>query len=215
MPKLPYVTTPGKITVALDAIKSAAVPPKITQDFVKTKLNIQGSTGDQITSFLKKINFATSDGTPTDLYRKSRNSVTSGYAIAEAVRAGYSELYTYNEYAHDLSEDELKALIIQITGAEPSSSVVRQTTSCFRALADLADFDYNTSERGFDQFELSQNIAPQNSSNGNNKEVGVQASLGLNLGYTINLNLPATSDSAVFNAIFKSLKEHLLSDDNV
>jgi hypothetical protein len=36
---------------------------------------------------------------------------------------------------------------------------------------------------------------------------------GLNLSYTINLNLPATSDQAVFNAIFKSLKEYLLNDD--
>jgi len=35
---------------------------------------------------------------------------------------------------------------------------------------------------------------------------------GLHLSYTINLNLPATSDVAVFNAIFKSLKEHLLKD---
>jgi hypothetical protein len=33
---------------------------------------------------------------------------------------------------------------------------------------------------------------------------------GLGLSYTINLNLPATSDITVFNAIFKSLKEHLL-----
>jgi hypothetical protein len=38
--------------------------------------------------------------------------------------------------------------------------------------------------------------------------------IGFNLGYTINLNLPATSDPAVFNAIFKSLKEHLLRDDD-
>lgn len=35
-------------------------------------------------------------------------------------------------------------------------------------------------------------------------------SVGLRLRYTINLNLPATTDVAVFNAIFKSLKEHLL-----
>ena len=35
--------------------------------------------------------------------------------------------------------------------------------------------------------------------------------VGLNLSYTINLNLPATADQAVFNAIFRSLKEHLLS----
>lgn len=33
---------------------------------------------------------------------------------------------------------------------------------------------------------------------------------GLNPGYTINLHLPATSDIAVYNAIFKSLREHLL-----
>jgi hypothetical protein len=37
--------------------------------------------------------------------------------------------------------------------------------------------------------------------------------VGLNLSYTINLNLPATSDQAVFNAIFKSLKEHLISNE--
>lgn len=33
---------------------------------------------------------------------------------------------------------------------------------------------------------------------------------GVTLGYTINLHLPPTSDIAVFNAIFKSLREHLL-----
>ena len=33
---------------------------------------------------------------------------------------------------------------------------------------------------------------------------------GINLGYTINLHLPPTSDIAVFNAIFSSLREHLL-----
>jgi hypothetical protein len=38
--------------------------------------------------------------------------------------------------------------------------------------------------------------------------------MGLNLGYTINLNLPATSEVAVFNAIFKSLKEHLLKNED-
>jgi hypothetical protein len=37
--------------------------------------------------------------------------------------------------------------------------------------------------------------------------------IGMNLSYTINLNLPATSDQAVFNAIFRSLKEHLLTDE--
>lgn len=40
-----------------------------------------------------------------------------------------------------------------------------------------------------------------------------EGKLGLNLSYTINLNLPATSDQAVFNAIFRSLREHLLNGE--
>jgi len=38
----------------------------------------------------------------------------------------------------------------------------------------------------------------------------IQNPTGLNLSYTINLNLPETSDVEVFNAIFRSLKENLL-----
>jgi len=34
--------------------------------------------------------------------------------------------------------------------------------------------------------------------------------LKFNLSYTINLNLPKTDDIAVFNAIFRALKENLL-----
>ena len=36
--------------------------------------------------------------------------------------------------------------------------------------------------------------------------------LGIRLGYNINLNLPATDDIRVFDAIFRSLKEHLLKE---
>jgi hypothetical protein len=35
-------------------------------------------------------------------------------------------------------------------------------------------------------------------------------SQAFNFSYTINLNLPETTDVEVFNAIFRSLKEHLL-----
>ena len=69
----------------------------------------------------------------------------------------------------------------------------------------------------FDQAELQQHpeipdvlpaVIPPGSAH--QAAVGAAQSVGLNLKYTINLNLPATSDIAVFNAIFKSLKENLL-----
>ncbi|WP_376803632.1 DUF5343 domain-containing protein, partial [Candidatus Raskinella chloraquaticus] len=56
MSSLPYVTSPGNIIKALDEIKKAAVPERVSQDFVKTILKIPGGSGDQMTSFLKKLN---------------------------------------------------------------------------------------------------------------------------------------------------------------
>jgi hypothetical protein len=44
----------------------------------------------------------------------------------------------------------------------------------------------------------------------NGAGIGGQLPTGVGLSYTINLHLPATSEIAVFNAIFKSLRENLL-----
>ena len=45
MANLPYVTAPGNVTKALNAIISAATPEKVTQDFVKEMLKIPGGSG--------------------------------------------------------------------------------------------------------------------------------------------------------------------------
>lgn len=86
MGTLPYLASPGNIDKALDGIKSAAVPDRVSQDFVKTILKIPGGSGDQMTSFLKKLGLSNSDGSPNDLYRKFRNPSSSGRAIAEAIK---------------------------------------------------------------------------------------------------------------------------------
>ena len=90
---LPYVTAAGNIEKALVAIKSAAVPDRVSQDFVKTILQIKGGSGNQMTSYLKKIGFVAADGAPSELYKKFRNPTSSGAAAAEAIRIGYAPLY--------------------------------------------------------------------------------------------------------------------------
>lgn len=97
MATLPYVTAPGCIERALKGIKSAATPPSISQDFVKTILKIPGGSGNQVTAYLRKIGFASSDGSPTDLYKAFRNSTTEGRSAVEALKVGYKPLYVRNE----------------------------------------------------------------------------------------------------------------------
>lgn len=211
---LPYLTSPGGLAKAFNAIQSAATPPKVSGDFVKTVLGIRGGSGDNMTTFLKRIGFASSDGLPTEIYRKFRNQQTSGAAVAEAMRSAYSEIFRRNEFANLLSDEELKGHIVEITGSAADARNVTLTLSTFNNMKEFADFsaqeavdqlagdDGNTVESVRDQIRDSL-PEPQNKQR--------SEALGSNIGYTINLNLPATSDIAVFNAIFKSLKEHLLT----
>ena len=65
---LPYVTAPGCLGLDKKRMHSNGTPPSISQDFVKTILKIPGGSGNQVTAYLRKIGFASSDGSPTDLY---------------------------------------------------------------------------------------------------------------------------------------------------
>jgi hypothetical protein len=207
---LPYVYAPGSIRTALEKIRQAATPDRVTRDFVTTKLSIKGGTGAALIPFFKKIGFVNSDGTPTDLYRQFRNPATGGAATAAAIKSGYQKLGQVNEYFYDLNDKDLQALIVQVTGSEAGSSVVRLICSTLKSLKGFANFESAAAldEKAVDGTMVSPSIrSPDVSTPGLRK-----GEFGLNLSYTINLNLPATSDQAVFNAIFRSLKEHLLSN---
>lgn len=203
---LPYVTIAGTLTKVLGKIKTAAVPERFTQDFLATKLGFKGGPPQTIIPLLKKIGFLGADGVPTDTYKRFRNPGQSGAAMAKAIRQGYATLYEMNEYVHDASEADLRGLVVQATGAEQDSRVVQAVVGSFKALKAFAKFDQTE-----DVEEEGGGIEKEH---GKDEQSRVEATralpAGFNLGYTINLNLPATTDVAVFDAIFKSLKEHLL-----
>jgi hypothetical protein len=198
--KIPYMSSYGAITKTLQKIKEASTPDRFTQDFLATKLDLKGGSPKPVIPYLKRTGFLASDGSPTSLYKRFRNPAQSRAAAAEALRKGYSALYEVNEYAHDLSAQDLKGLVVQVTGLPGDSGTTRSILGSFKALKAFADFEAVPSEAE----ELgSPDEVSEPTLRG--ERVG-----GINLGYTINLHLPATSDIAVFNAIFKSLREHLL-----
>ncbi len=211
MSNLPYVTSPGNIDKVLTGIKQAAVPERVSQDFVKTILKIPGGSGDQMTSFVKKIGFANPDGTPSDLYKKFRNPSQSGPALASAIKAAYAPLYVRNEFMHELPDNALVGLIVEETGQPHDSNVVKLIFAAIKHLKLFADFKVHETTNITSKSERDPPPAPPQ----RHESPPPTQSFGLNLGYTINLNLPATSDPAVFDAIFRSLKEHLLRADDV
>jgi hypothetical protein len=208
---LPYLVTPGSIKTALERIRQAATPDRVTGDFMSAKINLKGGTGKAIIPFLKKIGLVGSDGSPTELYKRFRNLNTGGSAIAEAIKFGYRKLGESHEYFYDLKDPELLSLIGQVTGAESNSQVSKLTLSTLKNLRAFANFDASG--------DLSSAIAipdpvPERPAGTPPAMPAkpIPSGVGFNLAYTINWNLPATSDQAVFNSIFKSLKEHLLAE---
>jgi hypothetical protein len=209
MATLPYVTAPGNIEKALRGIKSAATPETVSQDFVKTILQVRGGSGNQITSFLRKLGFVNADGTPSDIYKAFRNPATSGQAAAQALKNGYPALYKRNEYMHQLDDEQLRGLIIEETGQGDDSSVVGLVLASIKALKKFAS-EAKPAKVEPEPTALVKTIAPDLRVH----KTVPDTPLGLNLAYTINLNLPASSDPAVFNAIFKALRENLLRESD-
>jgi len=199
----PFMNGYGTAAKILSKIKEAQTPDRFTQDFLSTKLGFPGGTAKAFIPMAKRIGFIESDGRPTDLYKSFRNPTQSKAAMAAAIRKGFSQLYERNEYVHDLDKKKLEGLIMEITGLEQGHSTVRSIVGTFETLKQFADF--NKPEPAPYSDTAAKAAKPKG-------EAGEEASnnLDLRLAYTINLVLPKTDDIAVFNAIFSSLRTHLL-----
>jgi len=203
----PYLASPGTAPKALEKIKAAATPERFTADFVNTILGFKGGTGAALSPFFKRMGFVASDGTPTDIYKRFRNPSSSKQAANEAFKIGYRALYDRNEYIHKASDEDLKGVIVEVTGREADSPVVNLIFATMKVLKPFCDFD-GTSAAATQAAKKVEEPVPSEMRDAVKNGNGV----GLNLAYSINLHLPASDDIKVFDAIFKSLKENLLRD---
>jgi len=209
--KLSYLASPGLIPKILGKIQEARRPDRFTQDFLETKLGYSGGSARAIIPLLKRMGFISSDGTPTKLYDQFRNNHTQGAAMKIAMRNAYSEIFDRNDYAQDLTKEKLTGLVTEITGASKDDSTTKFTVSTFLALKEFADFDAddNFSDREETQ-AVDKGLSIASDRQGGQSDLRSE-DVNFAVSYTINLNLPETTDPEVFNAIFRALKQHLLS----
>jgi len=209
----PYVNSTGLLVELLKKIQEAPPPARFSGDYLFSNLKFKksGSTIPFI-PFLKRLGFISSDGTPTNIYKKFRNpdKKTSGQAMAQAFAVAYSDLYSRNEYWYKLQNTDLKNFLVEVLEVEPKNSALGVLIRTIETLRPYANFEATTIEDNSDEsetIEAKNSKTEQSDKPYESKHSGID---GINLSYTINLNLPETSDIKVFDAIFKSLKENLL-----
>lgn len=205
----PYVNAYGKIPDVFESIKKASVPPRFTQDFLSSVLGLKSSSFRAMIPLLKKLDFIDAASTPTDNYKNYREDSQSKYVLGLQVKEAYSDLYKAAEYAHKLSAEELTSKLITLLGVKKDDKNLRFVVGTFQELVKLSNFDVKkvTPIKKEDDPKTIKDKAVDPSENHvltKEKKFGIS--------YTINLNLPATTEIEVYNSIFKALKDNLLDE---
>lgn len=214
-----YMFSANHVPDILNAIQQAGVPPRFTQEFLKS-LGFTSSNDRAIIGVLKSLGFLDQSGTPTARYRAYRNRGEAPYVLAAAIREAYSDVFLANENAQTLPPDRIKGILA--TRVDKGDSVLKKMATTFRALVRVAEWDRDgvqpaqaggldesdaeAEPAGMVQAEPVQQVLPRPTTNG---DAGRRI-LSPEYHYNIQIHLPATKDISVYNAIFKSLREHLL-----
>jgi Family of unknown function (DUF5343) len=198
-----YTTTPGKLKIALDKIIEAERPDNFNKNYIETYLTVSGGSAAPIPNILKRVGFISGEGRPTELYGRFQTEGARAEAALEGLKAGFAELFKKNTFAHSLPEEKIKDLLIEITGLKKSDVILNNIYGTFDAFRSFVPASFVSGGKSADPDK--NDIHDQSSiSNGSD-------AMNLGLSYHINIVLPETKDVAVFNAIFQSLKQNLLS----
>lgn len=190
-------------------IIEGAAPTKFTIAHLKG-LGFSSSNDFGVLPLLKDLNFLTGDGSPTNRYLAYRDRTQSRRVLGEALREAYSDLFLINEQLSEKDKTAVEGKFKQVHNV--TDRVAAEQSKTFFALMQLADVTKHSSNltaaSAGKLIEKPESASPS-ASNTVPADIVPRVSLG-GLRYNIEIHLPATKDVEVYNAIFKSLKEHLI-----
>ncbi|MEG3084706.1 DUF5343 domain-containing protein [Sphingomonas sp. PB2P12] len=214
-----YLTSTKNLGAIFESIQQAKAPERFTTRFLES-LEFKSAADRLIIGVLKSLGFLDDQGRPTQRYFSFLDQTQSASILADAVRESYTDIFSVNINAQNLSKSELVNKFKTLSQGSFSESVLDKMATTFQALVKLSDFsslphvqdvvdnEHTESDRSthYDEepIELRQRAKPRNDRSSHQ--------LGRNLGglhYNIQIILPETRDPQVYDALFRSLSEHL------
>ena len=203
-----YLVTTKNAQAFFNAIQTAKAPDRFTTKFLKD-LDFTSSNDRLYIGVLKGLGFLDDNGTPTERYFAYLDPSESGRVLADAIQDAYDELFSLNKNAQKMSADEVKGKFKSLTQGQKSENVIGWMANTFKTLSELADWSAPAAvKKKAVPVEESKPIperAPTDTPpalDGNARE--------LELHYNIQLILPESRDQAVYDALFASLRRHLM-----
>jgi len=203
-----YIQVYGQLPQFFKKIRDGQAPDKFTRQYLKD-LGFTSSNFNASIPLLKTLGFLSADGTPTARYHEYRNSARSRRVMGEAVKEAYGDLFTITVNPTEADRELIEGKFKSVHNATPLTAKLMAST--FYALLGLADLSEISSPEGKKQEieeQLSSTIPPKPETTEGDESKRIRRET--NLHYNIQIHLPATKDVEVYNAIFKSLKGHLI-----
>jgi Family of unknown function (DUF5343) len=203
-----YLTSTKNLSSMLNAIKTAQAPEKFTHKFLAS-LEFSSSNDRLIIGVLKGLGFLADDGKPTQRYYDFLDQTQSGRVLADGIKDAYGDLFAVNVNAHKMTKDEVVNKLKTLGQGQISDSVLEKMALTFTSLVKLADFQTPTLAPKKPPEENKQIADQEHHEKPHEIEVARNVRLG-GLVYNIQIVLPESRDSAVYDVLFRSLKEHIL-----
>jgi len=204
-----YMTSVKNLPAIFDNVVEGTAPKKFTTAHLKS-IGFESSNDVGVIAVLKDLGFLSADGTPTQRYNDYRDKSRSKAVMAEALREAYEDLFHINEKPTSADRQAIEGKFK--SAHNTSDRVASEQTKTFYALLKLADLDAGGKPKPRRDHEKPKEKQEEKETGKRDESGGTPPLPFGGLRYNVEIHLPATKDVEVYNAIFKSLKEHLLED---
>lgn len=207
-----YTTVPGKLPGLLQKIRETGVPEKANLAWL-ARVGFKSSNDRSMLGVLRQIGFIDGSGAPAPAWKQYRGADHKA-VLGRAIQAGYKDLYDTYADAHSRSNTDLGHFFSAQTTAGKQS--IDKMVSTFKTLAEQAEF--GSSNAGTPDVTSAAARAAATVFEGTSMSPGAEsknAATGLNVNVNVELTLPETTDEKVYEAFFRAMRKHLLSDDPV
>ena len=207
-----YTLKPGSVPAYFDAMLDAEAPDRFTTRFLEG-LGFKSANDRLFIGVLKELGFLDTDGVPTSRYFDFLDRSQSARVVADGVREAYSDLFAVSKNAEKLSTKEVKNKLRTLYKGSKKANLINRIASTFAALCEYGDFSKPRTVEPAEPDDKkptarATGTEPKGAARTAEPDVGGSISVD-SLQYHINILLPESRDQGVYDAIFKSLRDHL------
>jgi len=199
MEKAAYTTKPATIKKFFQTIQDVSRPSKVTYSYLPI-IGFKSSNDRRLIGVLKFLGFVDDASVPTQRWNDYKNKEKAAQTMTSAIKSSYDDLFSTYADAEKRDNATIHNYFAQKFGL--SAQVAKLTEQTFKQLCELADFEAVAVTE-----PVAKPSAPPM------KEVaeiptGVRP---ITININIQLQLPATEDTAIYDNLFSALKKHFFS----